>query len=92
MMMISRHGSVNRTATATMVIKIIVKAMDQMQHVSNVSKVATVMDMASHAKRINVKAAGESVDTKIKKKYQFKPISIHRKQKKSCFLKIMHFC
>ena len=74
MMMISRHGSVNRTATATVAIKIIVKAMDQMQCVSNVSKVATVMDMVSHAKRVNVKGAGESVDTKIIKD---KHISIH---------------
>ena len=73
MMMISRHGSVNRTATAAVAIKIIVKAMDQMQCVSNVSKVATVMDMASHAKRINVKGAGESVDTKIKRNINLSP-------------------
>ena len=91
MMMISRHGSVNRTATATMVIKIIVKAMDQMQCVSNVSKVATVMDMASHAKRINVKGAGESVDTKIKN-INSSPFLYIENKKKSCFLKIMHFC
>ena len=67
MMMISRHGSVNRTATAAVAIKIIARAMDQMQRVSNVSKVATVMVSASRAKRINVRGAGESVDTKIKK-------------------------
>ena len=66
MMMISRHGSVNRTATAAVAIKIIARAMDQMQRVSNVSKVATVMVSASRAKRINVRGAGESVDTKIK--------------------------
>ena len=67
MMMIFRRGSVNRTATASVGIKIIAKAMDQMRYVWNVSKVATVMDWASHAKRINVKGAGESVDTKIKR-------------------------
>jgi hypothetical protein len=67
MMMISRHGSVNRTATAAVAIKIIARAMDQMQRVSNVSKVATVMVSASRAKRINVRGAGESVDIKIKK-------------------------
>ena len=74
MTMISRHGSVNRTVTAAVEIKIIAKVMDQMQPVSNVSKVATVMDSASRAKRINVKGAGESVDTKIIKD---KHISIH---------------
>ena len=69
--------------------------MDQMQRVSNVSKVATVMVSASRAKRINVRGAGESVDTKIKK-HQFKPISKHLVNKenknRAAFLKIMHLC
>ena len=73
MMMILRRGSVNRTLIAT-VIKIIAKAMDQVQRVSNVSKIATVKNSAIHVKRINVKGAGESVDTKIIKD---KHISIH---------------
>ena len=68
MMMILRRGSVNRTLIAT-VIKIIAKAMDQMQRVSNVSKIATVKNSAIHVKRINVKGAGdcwEDVDKKNK--------------------------
>ena len=76
MMMILRRGSVNRTLIAT-VIKIIAKAMDQMQRVSNVSKIATVKNSAIHVKRINVKGAGdcwEGVDTKIK--IQFEPILV----------------
>ena len=76
MMMILRRGSVNRTLIAT-VIKIIAKAMDQMQRVSNVSKIATVKNSAIHVKRINVKGAGdcwEGVDTKIK--IQFEPIFV----------------
>ena len=76
MMMILQRGSVSRTLIAT-VIKIIAKATDQMQRVSNVSKIATVKNSAIHVKRINVKGAGdcwEGVDTKIK--FQFGPIFV----------------
>ena len=68
MMMISRHGSVNRTATAAVAIKIIARAMDQMQRVSNVSKIATVKNSAIHVKRINVKGAGDCWEDVDKKK------------------------
>ena len=77
MMMILRRGSVNRTLIATAVIKIIAKATDQMQRVSNVSKIATVINSEIHVKRINVKGAGDcwvGVDTKIK--FQFGPIFV----------------
>ena len=77
MMMILRRGSVNQTLIATVVIKNIAKAMDQMQRVSNVSKIATVINSAIPVKRINVKGAGdcwEGVDTKIK--FQFEPIFV----------------
>ena len=86
MMMILRRGSVNRTLIATVVIKIIAKAMDQMQCVSNVSKIATVINSAIHVKRINVKGAGdcwEGVDTKIK--FQFGPIFVLLKIKTKLF-------
>ena len=77
MMMILQRGSVNQTLIATVVIKIIAKAMDQMQCVSNVSKIATVINSAIHVKRINVKGAGDcwkGVDTKIN--FQFGPIFV----------------